>query len=674
MRTDWMTYLRQILPAMLFVSMAGSVSVRLAAQEPANLPQAEDSRYRFGLGFLLDSRRDDSEVVIPDYSADCGLLDVTSGGGWQVFGILDYLLMPGLRLQASAGFVRSVGELRHRGDLFPLRGESGAVVNGRVDQVVDYVTTGLDFTLLAAYPFSDRVSGLAGLGLWTRLHSEETHREEAVEPETLLLANNRRSMELPDRVLFDYRPVQPRLIAGLRYNLPIGGDSWLSPELRASWTPIGWLSGNGPWRTLTLSLGGSLRFGLPGGDHVIVPIPQPDTLEPPPLLIPEIRTAPEIVRVQITEYDSTEALPLLNRVFFREGSSAIPERYLLIDRRASDTFRTSQLTGPTLEVYYDVLNVIGLRMRRLDEAILTVTGYRNSFESDTTLGLRRASNIRDYLIGSWGIEPERIEIRGEGLPPNPAVERTPEGREENAMARLEATNPNVTIPIIRKYVQRIATPPSVTFFPRAISEAGIASWQIDIENVDGNHWRTLAGEGAMPPSIEWDWRSDSSTLPSIPLELSYRLVVTDSAGSFRSTDRKEIFVEMTTLQQKLLEQRQDTIIESYSLLLFDYNSPQVSPADRALVNAIAARVSPGARVRFTGYTDSLGDARLNRDLALRRAEAAAAIFREAVDFEIVVEINPDGGELERYTYLLPEGRSYDRTVIIEVRTPIRREE
>ena len=46
---------------------------------------------------------------------------------------------------------------------------------------------------------------------------------------------------------------------------------------------------------------------------------------------------------------------------------------------------------------------------------------------------------------------------------------------------------------------------------------------------------------------------------------------------------------MTTLQQKLLEQRQDTIIESYSLLLFDYNSPIVSDADRALIHAIAAR-------------------------------------------------------------------------------------
>lgn len=658
---------------MLLVSMAGSVSAPILAQSPENPVPAEDSRFRVGLGFLLDSRYDNVDLVIPGYTAECGDLTTASGGGWSGSLLLDYMISTNLRLQGSIGVVSSTGSLRHRGELFPLRGESGAVVNGRVDQVVEYTSTGLELAALADFPFSDRVSGLAGLGMWVRLHSGETHREEAVEPETLLLSNNRREMEIFDGRLFNTLPVVPRIILGGRYNLPVGGDSWLSPELRASWNPISWTSGEGSWRTLTLSLGGSLRFGMPGGEHVVVPPPETDTLIPPPILIPEIRTSPEIVQVEITEYDSIEALPLLNRLFFAQGSAAIPERYLRIDQQRTETFATSDLTGPTLEVYYDVLNVIGLRMRRLDQAILTVTGYRNSRESDTSLGRRRAIEVRDYLIDVWGIEPERIEVRGEGLPPNPAMERGPEGYEENAMVRLEASNPNVTIPIIRRYVQRIATPPSVLFYPKAIAEAGVLRWRIEVDGSEGR-WRTIEGDGGLPPSIEWNWRSDSTELPSLPLELSYRLVVEDSAGSVRSTDRREIFVEMTTLQEKLLEQRQDTIIESYSLLLFDYNSPKVSDADRALINAIAARVSPGARIRFTGYTDSIGDARINQDLALRRAEAAAAIFSDAVDFEIFVEINPAGGELERYTYGLPEGRSYDRTVIIEVRTPIRREE
>ena len=662
---------------MFLASMAGSFCVPICsplhAQSPENPVPIEASRFRVGLGFLLDSRYDNVSLVIPGYTAECGSLTDATGGGWGGAVLLDYMLSSTLRLQGSVGLVRSTGSLRHRGDLFPLRGESGGVVNGRVDQVVDYASTGLEFSALADLPLSDRISALAGLGMWVRLHTGESHREEAVEPETLLLGNNRREMEIFDGQLLGYLPVVPRIILGGRYNLPVGGDSWLSPELRASWTPVSWTTDGGSWRSLTLSLGGSLRFGMPGGEHVVVPPPETDTLRPPPVLIPEIRTSPEIVTVEITEYDSTEALPLLNRVFFAQGSAELADRYLEIEQSATDTFSISLLTGPTLEVYYDVLNVIGLRLRRLDQAVLTVTGYRNSQETDTSLGLRRAEEVREYLIDVWGIGPERIEVRGEGLPPNPAIERGPAGLEENAMVRLEANNPNVTIPIIRRYVQRIATPPSVLFYPKAISEAGILRWSIEVDGGEGR-WRTIEGEGEMPRTVEWNWRSDSMELPSLPLELSYRLIVEDSAGSVRATERREIFVEMTTLQQKLLEQRQDTIIESYSLLLFDYNSPIVSDADRALIHAIAARVSPGARIRFTGYTDSIGDSRFNRDLALRRAEAAAAIFRDAVDFEIFIEINPEGGESERYTYALPEGRSYDRTVIIEVRTPIRREE
>ncbi len=130
---------------------------------------------------------------------------------------------------------------------------------------------------------------------------------------------------------------------------------------------------------------------------------------------------------------------------------------------------------------------------------------------------------------------------------------------------------------------------------------------------------------------------------------------------------------MKTLQEKLLERQQDTIIESYSLLLFAYNSPEVSRADRALLAAIASRVGPGARVRFTGFTDSLGDSTLNRDLAFERASNAAAIFSDQV-VNVDVSVNPEGGESERYPSELPEGRSYNRTVIIEVRTPITRSE
>ncbi len=662
----------RLLPAILLLGMAGLFSLPLQAQEQEGAGLiAPLSPYRIGLDFQLGRRNESVDLILPGYAPDCGRVLEGSGEGWKVAGLLDYALGETIRLQGSIGLARATGTLRHRGDLFPVRTASNEIVNGRVDQVLSFQSTGLDLSVLATYPFSNKISALFGLGVWMRLHSSELLSEVAIEPADLLLTNNAREFDVSDGVLLTYRPIVPLAVGALRYNLPIGGDSWLSPEVRASWTPFGWTSVDGSWRSLTISLGASLRFGLPGGEHLVLPPPQVDTLEPPVVLFPEIRTAPEVVNVEVTEYDSTEALPLLNRVYFEQGSATIPERYHSLTIPQTTSFSTADLTGPTLDVYYDVLNVIGLRLTRQLDASVTITGYRNSRETDTTLGWRRARAVEEYLLSVWEIAPERIKVQGEGLPPNPAIERGEEGLRENAMVRLEGSTPNLTIPIIRNYIQRVATPPSLTFYPKVIAAAPIAEWTILVET-DTEVWKTFSGEGSPPEEIAWDWRSDSSSLPTIPLNLSYLFSVVDSAGNRAQTTRRDVHVTMNTLQEKLINEKQDTVIESYSLLLFAYNSPEVSRQDRALINAIARRVSPGARVRFTGYTDSLGNETANRDLALRRAEAAAKIFSDAVDFDILIDINDDGGERERYTYALPEGRSYDRTVIIEVRTPIGR--
>lgn len=660
---------------MLLASMAVLFAVDSVAQTTEQVgdtvTSTQPSRFRLGLLFNIATRSESVDLVVPGFAPDCGRLGEGSGSSWSIGGLLDYAVVGRIRLFGSVSFERSSGTLIRRGDPFPIRGESGAVVDGRVDQVVSTSGTGLSFDLLASTPISERISLMAGAGLWTRLLTEEEHREVAVSPSTLLLANDAREMVVADGVLLDHRPVLPRLVAGLRYDLPIGRDSWFSPELRASWTILDRVT-DGSWRSLSLALGGSVRFGLPEGDHAIE-IPQPaDTLVALPVVIPRVRTFPEVVQVEVTEYDSTEAVPLLDRIFFEKGSTMIPDRYVELDLPASVSFTTAQLDGPTLDVYYNVLNVIGLRMNRLPLARLRLTGYRSSDEPDTALGVARAEAVERYLREVWEIPEDRFELRGRGLPDPAANERIEQGREENRIVTIETTDATITSPVLRRFIQRVATPPSVTFYPNVIAEGGVDSWELVVETNDGP-WKRFTGRDSLPRSIEWSWRSDEGELPSIPLELRYRLSVTDTLGTTGTTPWHPIRVAMKTLQEKLVEQQQDTIIESYSLLLFTYGSPEVSRADRALLAAIASRVGPGARVRFTGYTDSLGNEETNRRLAVERATNAATIFEELVD-DAIIEVNNEGGEKERYPYGTPEGRSYDRTVIIEVRTPIIRTE
>jgi outer membrane protein OmpA-like peptidoglycan-associated protein len=375
--------------------------------------------------------------------------------------------------------------------------------------------------------------------------------------------------------------------------------------------------------------------------------------------------------VRIDEYDSVEALPVLNQIFFAEGSSRIPERYRLLDREGATVFTRDLLTGSALDVYYHMLNLIGKRLQEIPSATLTLNGYRNSRESDPRLGAMRAESIRRYLVDVWRIPQRRIMVRGGALPPNPARENAEEGFEENARVEILSSDPNITKPHYRRHIQRVANPPGVTFYPRAVAEAGVGEWEVEVSQ-EGAPWKSFAGTGALPDSIVWDWRGDRRELPHLPMRLSYRLKVVDSIGQVRTTESTPIAVNYRSVGQKMEHRVNDTTINIYSLLLFNYDSPRLSPGDQELINAITGTsdVTPRSIIRFTGYTDSLGDEEHNRQLANTRAAEAARLFKATGPQGVSIIVNQEGGELERFPYTTPEGRSHDRTVIIEIRTPV----
>ena len=254
------------------------------------------------------------------------------------------------------------------------------------------------------------------------------------------------------------------------------------------------------------------------------------------------------------------------------------------------------------------------------------------------IGMRRAERVKEYLVNTWEILPERISTEDGELPPKPALERSEEGFRENAYVGLLSSDHRVMLPVFREHIQRVATPPSVTFYPKAIAEVGVREWQLDIKGEKGV-WKSIVGSGALPDSVRWDWTSDSGQLPTIPIELTYHLTIQDSALQEASTPSTLIDVQLNTIEDKLENNINDTVIESYSLLLFDYDSPNVSTFDRGLIRGIARLIREGAVVRFTGYTDSLGDERRNNELALQRAEEAAKIFQQAApeDVQVIIE-------------------------------------
>ena len=610
------------------------------------------------------------EVVIPEL-VDCDSLRAGSGSSFAGALLVERPLSSTWSLQARLGLAVESGELRKRSN-YPLllRGESGVVVEGVYDHVLLFDRTSITGALLARFDPGSRLEIAAGLELARQIAGEETFQQEAVSPSTLLL-RGQRVAKIRAGDLVEASALSVGALASVGWRLPISSRSWLVPELSVA-MPITSLAATMPWRRVRLAAGATLRFDILETPEPVRPVDTP-VIARVPILRPAITTSPAVVEVRVDEYDSTEALALLNQVFFDEGSSTIPPRYHLLNDSTASLFSTQSLVGSALEAYYDLLNIVGLRMKNTPSATLAINGYRNGRESGgATLARGRAEAIRRYLVETWGIEARRVHTTGGALPPSPARESVEEGFEENARAQLEPSDPNITGPVIRLHIQRTATPPSVVFYPRAEAEAGVLRWRLDVVE-DTTLWRRFEGEGAPPDSIVWDWRSGRRELPTIPMRLAYRLDVEDSTGQRVATEPFDIRVEYRTVQQTLEHRENDSVIASYSLLLFNFDSPNVSPADLELLRAIAATgVDPRSVVTITGYTDSLGLESHNRDLAMRRASETARLLRELAPRGATIIVSQSGGERERFPYDTPEGRSHCRTVVIEVRTPVRR--
>lgn len=611
------------------------------------------------------------EIVAPGFDPDCGTITGGSGSFWSAGAVLERRDLFGMRWQLRAGVRSSSATLNATSSPpQPIARFDGSVVDAVVGQRLETSRTDLGLALLALLPVERWFTLHGGIEFSRALVHNERHLQVALSPSDLLLVNNQRTFELGNGELIPPAQLGGGVLLGAALELPISRRGVVSPEVQVL-VPIFNEVDLGSLRSLRLGAGFTLRFAL---DNPLPPDPAPDTAKPPPPLRPpivEMMTQPSTVGVQIDEYDSVEVLPLLNRVFFERGSAVIPERYHALTRRESGRFTGDDLGGSALDVYHDLLNIIGRRMGETPRATLRIVGYRAGSESGAGLTRDRAEAVRRYLVETWGIAERRITVRGGATPPQAARENTREGEEENARIEIESSDPVILSPWVRVFTQRVATPPELVFRPAVrAGDAPLARWQLDITQSDGTVWRSFSSSGAPPESIRWDWRSSSGELPSLPISLRYSFFASDTAAHSTGTGERIIPITYNVSRDTLHYLAGDSTIESYSLLLFDYDSASVSQSDGPLLEAIAGAIRPGAKVTVIGYTDSLGDADYNRRLAVARASAVASRLEALIPRTVRVVVDERGGERERFSYSTPEGRAHCRTVFILVRTPV----
>src|ERR1019366_1146175 len=169
-------------------------------------------------------------------------------------------------------------------------------------------------------------------------------------------------------------------------------------------------------------------------------------------------------------------------VFFDAGASTLSERYHHFDGIEVSSFRESKLPGSDrLALYREVLNTIGSRLRENPSSKVTLIACADpSMQPDSaaTVARDRGATVKDYLVNTWGIDPQRIAQRTRTLPDHPSPVTDTDGVAEDRRVEITSNDPVILAPVFTADTLRTASPPTIRFHPTVKSERGIAHWTV----------------------------------------------------------------------------------------------------------------------------------------------------------------------------------------------------
>jgi outer membrane protein OmpA-like peptidoglycan-associated protein len=537
------------------------------------------------------------------------------------------------------------------------------------------------------YRISDQLSAFGGLRGGFLFQKSFSQKEELLSSWGVFPDTKARTRHVYSGTIPDASSIDAALFVGLSYDLPISSSfEWfLVPEVYYTFgiTPI---ASGLTWRVNTFSGG----IGIKYAPRRIIP-PKPPPLPPPPPPLPPPPPPPEVPvldatiaavslnndstespvsKMVIEEFSSTRLQPFLKYIFFDENSSAIPIRYRKMSPEVKEKFKNDDkvlFNLSTMDVYYELLNIVGKRMLKNPNAVLTLTGCNSDAgieKGNTGLSQRRAESVKRFLASEWGIDPGRLIVKTQGLPDVPSNPADPDGVKENMRVELDANYPDIFVPIKIDELVIKSNPPVIRFKVKVKAEIGISRWEIVTSQSSGD-LKVFNGDGPVQPNVDWDIEKEEEFIPRFDEPLKYKLEVTDNDNKLWASPTQELPVEQITKKRKMEDLTlADKETSKFSFISFAFNSFDLTKEHRHIIDNVKKTIQKNSIIKIEGYTDRMGDPALNLTLSQRRAENIAK----------ALGINPNQakglGETKLYDNDLPEGRFFNRTVHVVVETPI----
>lgn len=370
--------------------------------------------------------------------------------------------------------------------------------------------------------------------------------------------------------------------------------------------------------------------------------------------------------------------PLLNYVFFDEGKSNIPERYIMFENAdQTKIFSDTAIYGGTLDKYYHMMNIYGYRLQRNPNVKIKIVGCNDgeskSEKNNTELSKQRATNVYNYFKNVWNIPENRMELKFQNkpdLPTNTKVDSI--GIYENRRVEIITTEWEVAKPVFDIGSVTEPQPINMDFLlTNGIEDEIVERRRIEIQ-YGKNEWNTLTEVGKTDPKKNWNWKNNKGKYPISEEPFNAQLVVTTNSGAECRSDVITIPVIQISTDKMRTEFTADSTREIYNLILFPFDRSDAGPINERIMNDyVYGRVYPSSVVEVEGHTDVVGLYDHNKKLSDRRSEYVKNGINKKSKGNYGALSNRGVGEEEPlYTNELPEGRFYNRTVQVRIKTPL----
>jgi outer membrane protein OmpA-like peptidoglycan-associated protein len=386
----------------------------------------------------------------------------------------------------------------------------------------------------------------------------------------------------------------------------------------------------------------------------------------------------------IEEKATITLYPLLNYIFFELNSAELSQRYTKFSSSSqTGSFNDERIPGGVFDKYYTVMNIYGYRLKKYPNVKVTLTGCvdENNEDKKSDLPRKRAEVVYNYLRDIWGIEESRMKIVTRGWPEVRSNPKDSFGIVENRRTEITFDGDaeevwQVARPILDNDPTPVPTPETMTWtMQNGIDSTLVASRRIEVFN-NNLAWNTLNNVGSFEATNEWNWQNTDAEYPIEQTPYKAVLVVVSKNGTECKSDTVTIPVKRISSKERMIVRGADKTLEKYNLILFPFDRFDAGPFnERILRDYVYDRVKPNSEVKVEGHTDVVGMFDHNKRLSENRARTTKDLINGKTKGAYKsLETRGTGEEEPLYTNELPEGRFFNRTVQVQIETPIEAEQ